>query len=349
MDMNGIKFALLAVLAMLCQIGHAQKYHDAAAFDAYGHVKWILTDVGLLYFNEDGRLDKSKSTALSDYEKYQIDRDAAGYVKKITTDFEVMTFAYDSDGKLVKKTVRGSGNFTTTLERDADNKYQTETTRVLSGRQENTSIKYNCNSDGSNWVCKATNTGGEMKSEKRVVGYWFDSSVYTGDPGKNISVPGLLDNPCSLSVDWFKCTADELKKMMKGKGLKVKSSSGLLSTDYPQTWRGLSVYFFSVSHSSKKNPYKLSFMFHEKPLKKTAASHTLTLMIDELLDKNIPLKVVARFGKYGMAGQLRQEYGVSFTYKGYPCELFNQIRIYKEADMSSVKLNMYATGYNPLR
>ncbi len=347
--MTRIRYALLAVLTMLCQMGHAQTYHDAVAFDAYGHVKWILTDVGLLYFNEDGRLDKSKSTALSDYEKYQIDRDAAGYVKKITTDFETMTFAYDSDGKLVKKTVRGSGNFTTTIERDADNKYQTETTRVLSGRQENTSIKFNCDSDGSNWVCKATNTGGEMKSEKRVVGYWFAPSAYTSDLGKNISVPGLLDNPCTLSVDWFKCTSDELKKMMKQKGLKVNSSSGLLSADYPQTWRGLSIYFSSISQSSKKNPYCLSFMFHEKPLKKTAAPHTLTLMIDELLDKNIPLKAVARFGTYGMAGRFRQEYGVSFTYKGYPCELLNQIHVLKEADMSHVKLYMYATGYDPLR
>ncbi len=105
--MSRIRYVLLAAFMLLCQMGYAQKYHDAAAFDAYGNVKWILTDVGLLYFNEDGRLEKSKSTALSDYEKYQIERDAAGYMKKITTDFETLIFTYDANHKLIKKTGKG--------------------------------------------------------------------------------------------------------------------------------------------------------------------------------------------------------------------------------------------------
>lgn len=98
--MKRMKYWLLLALIATVQSVSAHQYHDAAAFDAYGNVKWVLTDVGLLYFNEDGRLDKSKSTALSDYEKYQIERDATGYVKKITTDFETMYFTYDAEHKL---------------------------------------------------------------------------------------------------------------------------------------------------------------------------------------------------------------------------------------------------------
>lgn len=112
--MKRMKYWLLLALIATVQSVSAHQYHDAAAFDAYGNVKWVLTDVGLLYFNEDGRLDKSKSTALSDYEKYQIERDATGYVKKITTDFETMYFTYDAEHKLTKKTVRGSSNYSTT-------------------------------------------------------------------------------------------------------------------------------------------------------------------------------------------------------------------------------------------
>ena len=67
------RFSLALVLCSIFTTLFAQNYHDAAAFDAYGHVKWILTDVGMYYFGEDGRLDKSKSTALADYEKYQIE------------------------------------------------------------------------------------------------------------------------------------------------------------------------------------------------------------------------------------------------------------------------------------
>ena len=56
------RFSLALVLCSIFTTLFAQNYHDAAAFDAYGHVKWILTDVGMYYFGEDGRLDKSKST-----------------------------------------------------------------------------------------------------------------------------------------------------------------------------------------------------------------------------------------------------------------------------------------------
>lgn len=54
--MKRMKYWLLLALIATVQSVSAHQYHDAAAFDAYGNVKWVLTDVGLLYFNEDGRL-----------------------------------------------------------------------------------------------------------------------------------------------------------------------------------------------------------------------------------------------------------------------------------------------------
>lgn len=48
--MKRMKYWLLLALIATVQSVSAHQYHDAAAFDAYGNVKWVLTDVGLLYF-----------------------------------------------------------------------------------------------------------------------------------------------------------------------------------------------------------------------------------------------------------------------------------------------------------
>ena len=316
--MKRMKYCLLLVLISVVQSVSAQQYHDAAAFDAYGNVKWILTDVGLLYFNEDGRLDKSKSTALSDYGKYQIERDATGYVKKITTDFETLLFTYDAEHKLVKKTVRGSGNYSTTYERDNNSNYQTETTRALSGRQENTSIKYYCHKAGDNWIFKEVNEGGDMKNEKRVVGYWFDQTNYVGDATKNISLFTILDNPGLLHLDIFKYKTKELKKMLQDKGEGVKSSMGSLDfKDYDKTYHGMKLTPYILSVSLKEVPYCYKCDVMTKALK-TNAVYTMSLLVEDLLAKNVPLKVVA---KYGGSSVRHKGYGVSFMYNGRLCKI----------------------------
>lgn len=316
--MSRIRYVLLAAFMLLCQMGYAQKYHDAAAFDAYGNVKWILTDVGLLYFNEDGRLEKSKSTALSDYEKYQIERDAAGYVKKITTDFETLIFTYDANHKLIKKTVKGGSNYTTIYERDENSNYQTETTKVLSGRQENTAIKYYCHKAGDNWIFKEVNEGGDMKNEKRVVGYWFDQTNYMGDAAKNISVFTILDNPGLLHLDIFKYKTKELKKMLQDKGVNVKSSMGNLDfKDYDKTYHGMKLIPTVFSVSLKDEPYLYQCNVMTRVLK-TNMVYTMSLLVEDLLAKNVPLKVVA---KYGGSSVRHKGYGVSFMYNGRPCRI----------------------------
>lgn len=322
--MKRMKYWLLLALIATVQSVFAHQYHDAAAFDAYGNVKWVLTDVGLLYFNEDGRLDKSKSTALSDYEKYQIERDATGYVKKITTDFETMYFTYDAEHKLTKKTVRGSSNYSTTYERDAENKYQTEVTRMLSGRQENTAIKFRTYDDGENWICKSVKEGGESKIEKRVVGYWFDMSNYKiEDASKAMSLIDILDNPGMLQVDIFKYKARELNKMLMAKGIK----GGISYKEFYKikNYHGMFLNPSVLALSSKEFPrwYKC---YVDPSLNQRSSTYTLTLMVDELLAKKLSLKVIARFGTYGMSQQVREEYGVSFKYNSYPCEVINQIR-----------------------
>lgn len=303
--------ALWAVVASL----FAQKYHDAAAFDAYGHVKWILTDVGLYYFGEDGRLDKSKSTALADYDKYQIERNASGYISKITTDFEVQTFAYTADHRLAKITVKGGSNYSVGYERDDDQGYQTETTKVLSGRQENTSVRYFRHKDAENWVCKTVNTGGNYKIEKRVVGYWFDQANYTAAPSQSITLMEMLDNPGMLPVDIFKYKFGELKKMVKEKGYKINvSQSSLTVDDFPRTYHNLTVYPHLFGLTAKEPPYLSEFRLVARR-GQTNAVYALTLLVDELLSRNIPMKTLAQYP------DRHKGYGVVFTYHGYPCRV----------------------------
>lgn len=337
--MNRMKYWLLLALMVISRSVSAQQYHDAAAFDAYGNVKWILTDMGLLYFNEDGRLDKSKSTALSDYEKYQIERDAAGYVKKITTDFETQLFAYDANHKLSKKTVRGGNNYTTVYEREGNSNYQTETTRVLSGRQENTAIKYYCHKAGDNWIYKEFCEGSDMKNEKRVVGYWFDQTNYAGDAAKNISVFTILDNPGLLHFDIFKYKTKDLKKMLQDKGVNVKSSMGSLDfKGYDKTYHGMTLSPTIFSVSLKEEPYLYQCNVMVKILK-TNMVYTMSLLVEELLAKNVPLKVVA---KYGGSAVRDKGYGVAFMYNGRPC------RIVTNDDYTStnwIEIKMYKSDH----
>ena len=309
------RFSLALVLCSIFTTLFAQNYHDAAAFDAYGHVKWILTDVGMYYFGEDGRLDKSKSTALADYEKYQIERNASGYISKITTDFETQTFTYTTDHRLAKIMVRGASNYSVSYERDDDQGYQTETTKVLSGQQENTSVRYFCHKDAENWVCKTVNTGGNYKTEKRVVGYWFDQTDYTIAPAQSISLMEMLDNPAMLPVDIFKYKSNEVKKMLKEKGYKTSTFQGFVQIeDFACTYHNLKVEPYMVCLTGKTPPHMSYFRIVARA-GQTCTPHAMTLLVEELLAQNIPLKVFAQYPNR------HKGYGVMFVYHGYPCRV----------------------------
>ena len=309
------RFSLALVLCSIFTTLFAQKYHDAAAFDAYGHVKWILTDVGMYYFGEDGRLDKSKSTALADFEKNLIERNASGYISKITTDFETQTFTYTTDHRLAKIMVRGASNYSVSYERDDDNGYQTETTKVISGRQDNTSERYFRHKDAENWVCKTVSTGGNYKTEKRVVGYWFDQANYTVAPAQSISLMEMLNNPAMLPVDIFKYESKEVKKMLRDKGYKTSTFQGYVQIEnFVRTYHNLKVDPYVVCLTGKTPPY-MSYFCLIAHAGQTCTPYAMTLLVDELLAQHNPLKVIAQYP------DRNKGYGVMFTYHGYPCRV----------------------------
>ncbi len=106
---------LTAMLTVLT--AQSQTYHDAALFNApFGHIEHILYQNGVVNFKENGQLDKDKSTYLSFYNLYKIERDAKGYPVKLTTDYDVTTLEYDNNHRIARRTIKVNGGGTTIKE-----------------------------------------------------------------------------------------------------------------------------------------------------------------------------------------------------------------------------------------
>lgn len=109
---------------------------------------------------------------------------------------------------------------------------------MLSGRQENTAIKFRIYDDAENWICKSVKEGNSSKKEKRVVGYRFDMSNYVIEDAskRTMSLIDILDNPGMLQIDIFKYKARELNKMLTAKGIKGGISYKRILQDKRLSW-----------------------------------------------------------------------------------------------------------------
>ncbi|MBO5873945.1 MAG: hypothetical protein J6Q35_02800, partial [Rikenellaceae bacterium] len=106
--MKKLFFTIAFILTCMVTVqGQTRKYYDAVAFDAIDHPEYIITKEGYIVFNRDGSLNKAKSTALAEFSKYEIVRDAKGYPIKIVTEFETTTFKYTDLHMIAEKTIKG--------------------------------------------------------------------------------------------------------------------------------------------------------------------------------------------------------------------------------------------------
>ena len=116
------------ILTIICPIlanGQVRKYHDALIFELIDHPEYVITKEGLIVFNEDGSLNKKRSTALEGYAKYQISRDSKGYPTKVTTENETITFKLDEMHMMLERHVKGAENYSEIFVRSQVNENET--------------------------------------------------------------------------------------------------------------------------------------------------------------------------------------------------------------------------------
>lgn len=129
-----MKYLFQSLLFSMTISCYAQKYHDAALFNAAnGNICYIETSDGRISFTQDGKIDKENSPYLSLYNTYKIQYNDNGYPILLTTDFDKTTFEYDNNNRIIKRTITGSTNMN--LKYDYDNYHNkvTETKTILEG------------------------------------------------------------------------------------------------------------------------------------------------------------------------------------------------------------------------
>ena len=234
------KILFIFALTIISITAFAQKYHDAAAFDAYGNVRTIYTDIGNYEFNKDGSLDIKKSTALSNYKKYDITRSSNGYITNIVNDYETQTFSYDNNGKLIMMEVHGNSNYIINYERNSI--YQTETTKMLSGPSQISSIKYHLKYQGKNWVQKKVGYDSSDKGIYRFVTSWDGyEKLMSSNLGSDItSISIFIESPLFISGYPFFQKYSDLKKTLSKEKMKLGEWNNDMSIiNCPKTYKGL--------------------------------------------------------------------------------------------------------------
>lgn len=137
----------------------AQMYHDAALFEVFkGIVDRIEYPSGNVCFFSDGRIDKNSSTYLSQFSKYEIERDNEGYPIKLVTEYDETVIEYDSFHYISKKIITGV-NKNVEMNYSRSNSNISISINSLESGQRNTSIQLydNINWDYmDNWISLGT-------------------------------------------------------------------------------------------------------------------------------------------------------------------------------------------------
>lgn len=276
------KYLLTLFFVVICGgfISAQQRYYDAAAFYLLGDVQYLFTSTGILYFNEDGSLNKIKSTALNDYNKYDIQRNANGYPIKIITDHEEILLEYYEGGRLSKRTVRGSSNYITTYSHSESSSsisesnppltktvFLTEETKHLHGGSFEVSIqRYMCEQDyKGNWFIRAN---GNDKSYRTAV--YYSTMIEHKQKENHTTAIEMIENPIFVEGgrDLFYVPFKEMKKL--NKSMKLKGTQFMGSLDFKElerTFYGEKVrasFDFTIDPNKVEHPVSYSYIYRSR-------------------------------------------------------------------------------------
>lgn len=174
------KLLLLLLGITLSYVSYAQRYHDAAMFNApYGHIKSIEYKEGCVYFTDNGLIALDSSSYISGYKKYNIKHNSEGYPIELITDIDHTLFEYDSEWRIIKRTLMAPKRIIYDYTYRNDGTVHITTTEYEGGTPHKTGTIYDLNFyDGKgNWTQKGTK--GKEVVEQEVTQF---NSGTVGDP-----------------------------------------------------------------------------------------------------------------------------------------------------------------------
>lgn len=248
-----MKTPILLLLSLVCIPAIAQRYHDAALFNApNGKVKYIEYNTGRICFDEDGKIDLKQSTYLTLYDKFEISYDEQGYPVTLTTNVDEQTIKYDEKHRISSRQFKGDTKYTIVYQY-----YQHEIIMrqqfLENGRINTITTKYYQISfdDRDNWTSKRGKTEGntlvnttttsfafnpwgagsfsnassrnvDIDLEDRVIAYWTDNHFAKTDSPNELSLTDENDLLPFFLPDLKKYTPSEIKKSLREKGIEFK-------------------------------------------------------------------------------------------------------------------------------
>lgn len=333
-----MRHRILLLLSLVCIPAIAQRYHDAALFNApNGKVKYIEYNTGRICFDQDGKIDLKQSTYLSLYDKFEISYDEQGYPVTLTTNVDEQTIKYDEKHRISSRQFKGETKYTIV--------YQYYQYQVImrqqfleNGRLNTVTTKYHQISfdDRDNWTSKRGKTEGntfvnttstnfsfnpwvsgsfgssssrqvDMDNEDRVIAYYTDNRFAKTDSPDELSLTDENDLLPFFLPDLKKYTPSEIKKSLRENGIEFKEGKYyLVAKNSDKLLYGVPITYMESTKDGSRAVR--NFAFRMDFSSKEQRGDFVVFLIEELKKKDIQL--TSCDVKYGI------DYGLNsmFTY-----------------------------------
>ena len=340
-----MKTPILLLLSLVCIPAIAQRYHDAALFNApNGKVKYIEYNTGRICFDEDGKIDFKQSTYLTLYDKFEISYDEQGYPVTLTTNIDEQTIKYDEKHRISSRQFKGESKYMVVYQY-FKNEVLMRQQFIENGKINTVTTRYYQNSfdDRANWTSKRGKTEGnssinttstnfsfnpwvsgsfgnasstkvDYDNEDRVIAYWTDNHFVKTDSPNELSLTDENDLLPFFLPDLKKYTPSEIKKSLREKGIEFKDEKYYLKAkNSDKLLYGVPVaYMESIKDGSRA---VRNFLFRMDFSNKEQRGDFVVFLIEEL--KKLDIQLANRDVKYGINYGLNSAFTYSIKYEDF--------------------------------
>lgn len=340
-----MKTPILLLLSLVCIPAIAQRYHDAALFNApNGKVKYIEYNTGRICFDEDGKIDFKQSTYLTLYDKFEISYDEQGYPVTLTTNIDEQTIKYDEKHRIRSRQFKGESKYMVVYQY-FKNEVLMRQQFIENGKINTVTTRYHQNSfdDRGNWTSKRGRTEGnsfvsttstsfsfnpwmsgsfgnsqsrnvDMDNEDRVIAYWTDNHFAKTDSPNELSLTDEDQLYPFFIPDLKKYTPAEIKKSLRKKGIEFKDEKNkLVSKNSDKLLYGIPVaYMESIKNGSKA---VLDFKFRLDFSNKEQRGDFVVFLIEEL--KSMGIRLPNCDVKYDVGYNLKSVFYYTIKYEDF--------------------------------
>ena len=370
------KILISAIMLMTSVMTFAQVFHDAALFNApFDRVKCIYYGDGCVYFTENGKIDKLKSTYLALYDTYKIKRDADGYPISVVTNFDKTTIEYDANKRIKKRIVKGNGTVIITYEYFSS---QVKETRITSegGQTKKQEIVYNvCDFDyRGNWIKKGifgtlhndtevenediigsvysrqivttTNYYVGRTNENRFIAYWSGYNFKKSDSPKEVSLLGALKDPFFIGMGLW-VPYKELKKKLKAEKIncsikKIYYSHNIYMDTCDRLIYGFPIIDLHAEYYNIKWWGRMNYDITIAIADKAKRDDFFVFLMEELQSQKIPYELILPKG----VSDYKEVIEIDYNMRGYTEERIKELDRKNLRHKCKIKITKNEKGVN---